>query len=123
MTSSEQARADAVPYRCLDCEMDISAKTRWWHQHEGHHTLGPLARGPADSYQARADAMADAATFEIISAQTQSKTPAWSQGWLDTYTIGLAARRYCEDGNTFWAAQKATLAAHAAFRAVPGLRG
>ncbi len=63
MTTSEQARADAIPYRCLDCDFEISRATRWWHQHQGHHTVGPLARGEADSYQARADALADAETW------------------------------------------------------------
>jgi hypothetical protein len=111
MTTSEQARTDAIPYRCLDCDFEISGATRWWHQHQGHHTVGPLARGEADSYQARADAMADA---ETLRRALRASVPPYT--WRFSF-LAIDWRRHGLDS------VHAQRVAHAAFRAVPELRG
>jgi len=74
------------------------------------------------SEQARADALADAETYERVAASAAWRGETGTASWWDAHGLGMAARRYMQDGNAFWAQHLTVEAAHAAFRAIPGLR-
>jgi hypothetical protein len=103
----EQARRDATVYRCLECELDISGATRLWHQRQGHPTVGPIER---DSTQSRLDADADAETAARNGLGWSMAALALDPDALSQYEPAFAG-------------VLTRTAAHAAFCAVPGLRG
>ena len=66
------------------------------------------------------DAVADAETLLRLSCEVVK--PVWANDTLSAYVSGKAAVYHCEISNYLYAPIRAREAAHAAFRAVPGLR-